>query len=181
MADVFQLYDEQFMSADEKSKVLHAWKKFLESACEKNRFTEALYHHLTLHCSFIAHYDRHGFYDFYFGRIDGDLFRFLDQFDPEKPGISAEYGATYWLDFHRTGADLNRAMRETAGPYLHKLRQRFEETRRQADIGAARQLLARYGLVVAETSSGAQAENDTDKQSRDHAAVQPIQAQLFAE
>jgi hypothetical protein len=181
MADAFQFSDERFMSTDEKSKVLCAWKKFLESGCEKTRFTEALYHHLIQHCCFIAHLDRHNFYDFYFGRIEGDLFRFLNQFDPEKPGISAEYGMTYWLDSHNTGSDLNRAMRETAGPYLRILRQRFEETRRQADIGAARQLLARYGLVVAETSSGAQAENDTDKQSRDHAAVQPIQAQLFAD
>ena len=180
MADAFQFSDERFMSADEKSKVLHAWKRFLESGCEKARFTEALYHHLIQHCSFIAHLDRHNFYDFYFARIEGDLFRFLDQFDPEKPGISAEYGMTYWLDSHNTGSDLNRAMRETAGPYLQKVRQRFKETRRQADIEAARQLLARYDLVVAETRSGAQAANDIEKQPRNHAAVQPIQAQLFA-
>ena len=180
MAD-FQFSDERFMSADEKSKVLCAWKRFLESGCEKTRFTEALYHHLIQHCCFIAHYDRHGFYDFYFGRIEGDLFRFLDQFDPGKPGISAEYGVTYWLDSHHTGSDLNRAMRETAGPYLRILRQQFEEIRRQADIGAARQLLGRYGLVVAEASPGAQAVNNTEKSLRDHVVVQPIQAQLFAE
>jgi hypothetical protein len=181
MANAFQFSDERFLSADEKSKVLHAWKRFLESGCEKTRFTEALYHHLIQHCCFIAHYDRHGFYDFYFGRIEGDLFRFLDQFDPEKPGISAESGMTYWLDSHNTGSDLNRAMRETAGPYLRILRQRFEEIRRQADIGAARQLLARYGLVVTEASPGVQAANDAEKPPRDHAVAEPIQAQLFAE
>lgn len=97
MPEEISFADERFMSAQEKEKVFQAWKRFLKSGCAKTQFTELLYHHLSQHCSFIAHYDRHGFYDFYFGQITAKLFRFLDQFDPQLAGISAEYGATHWL------------------------------------------------------------------------------------
>jgi hypothetical protein len=110
--------DEQFMSADEKRKVLRAWTRFLKSGCAEAQFTKDLYHHLSQHCSFIAHFDRHGFYNFYFDRITPDLFRFFEQFDPQRPGISAEYGTTHWLSEHNTGSGLNHAMREAAEPYL---------------------------------------------------------------
>jgi hypothetical protein len=59
--------DEPFMSAKEKEVVLNAWTRFLKNGCKFQDFTDALYRHLTLHCSFIAHYDRLGFYEFYFG------------------------------------------------------------------------------------------------------------------
>jgi hypothetical protein len=127
-----QFSDEKFMCAAEKKAVLRAWIRFLESGCKKNQFTEALYHHLIQHCSFIAHYDRHGYYGVYFERLTPDIFRFFDQFDPQKPGVSAEYGATYWLSVGATGTDLNAAMREAAGPYLDGLRRHFEEVQRQA-------------------------------------------------
>jgi hypothetical protein len=118
MLDDPQFSDERFMSAEQKRKVLRTWKRFLNNGCAKSQFTEGLYHHLTQHCSFIAHFDRLGFYNFYFERITSDLFRFFDQFDPQKPGISAEYGTTHWLSAHHTGGDLNHAMREAAGPCL---------------------------------------------------------------
>ena len=56
-----QLHDSKFMSAAEKSKVLKHWEMFLSSGLEKDKFTKALYEHLINHCSFIAHYDIHGF------------------------------------------------------------------------------------------------------------------------
>jgi hypothetical protein len=58
--------DEPFMSGKEKEVVLNAWTRFLKNGCKFHDFTDALYRHLTLHCSFIAHYDRRGFYEFYF-------------------------------------------------------------------------------------------------------------------
>jgi hypothetical protein len=70
--------DETYMKAEEKVNVLRAWKRFLNSGCAKSQFTEALCHHLSQHCSFIAHFDRHGFYSFYFDRITPGLFRFFD-------------------------------------------------------------------------------------------------------
>jgi hypothetical protein len=150
--------DEKFMSAAEKRLVLSAWKTFLKYGCRKDQFTERLYHHLIYHCSFIAHYDRHGFYGFYFETPSPSTHRFLDQFDPAKPGISAEYGNTFWL-YRSTGCDLSEAMREAAAPYLSKLRFQFASLEQQRDLSIAIALAAKHGkqLVDADVSgTGAQ-------------------------
>ncbi len=181
MPEEISFADERFMSAQEKDKVLQAWKRFLKSGCAKAQFTELLYHHLSQHCSFIAHYDRHGFYEVYFGRVTAQLFRFFDQFDPQLPGITAEYGTTHWLSEFNTGADLNQAMRTAAGPYLEALRQRFREEQRQHEITAANSILARYGLRAV---PGAAATNDTPVTQaaiRETHSVAPIQPRLFGE
>lgn len=172
--------DEHFMTAAEKEKVLRAWIRFLKSGCARTQFTEALYQHLSLHCSFIAHFDRNGFYNFYFERITPQLFRFFDQFDPEKPGISAELGSDGWLSPHHTGADLSQAMREAARPYLAVLRQRFGETRRQRDISSATAILATYGLAVtaATPMAGTEGQVNISKAPVPRNAVQP---QLFTD
>ena len=172
--------DQHFMTAAEKEKVLRAWIRFLKSVCAKTQFTEALYQHLSLHCSFIAHFDRNGFYNFYFERITPDLFRFFDQFDPEKPGISAEFRSDGWLSPHNTGADLNRAMREAARPYLAALRQRFGETRRQRDISTARALLAAHGLTAVAAPTMAEAEGQANI-SKAPVPRTPVQPQLFTD
>ena len=54
-------------------------------------FTKRLYEHLHLHCSFIAHYNRLGFYAEYFERGE-DTARFLSQFDSRGDCRSVEYG-----------------------------------------------------------------------------------------
>jgi len=71
--------DAEFMSAKEKELVLKQWKSFLKalSTCDfgaqqgadygyfpaqlDKPFTDRLYKHLSLHCGFIAHYNRLGF------------------------------------------------------------------------------------------------------------------------
>jgi hypothetical protein len=177
-----QFADEKFMCATEKKKVLRAWIRFLESGCKKNQFTEALYHHLIQRCSFIAHYDRHGYYGVYFERLTPDIFRFFDQFDPQKPGFSAEYGATYWLSVGATGADLNAAMRDAAGPYLEGLRRHFEEVQRQAEIAAATRLLAKHGLTAMQASSSIALESSpVVLPSRKIATADPVEPQLFTD
>ncbi|HET6843516.1 MAG TPA: hypothetical protein VFK06_17825 [Candidatus Angelobacter sp.] len=181
MSDTTEFSDERFMSAAEKKNVLRAWIRFLKSKCARSQFTEPLYHHLVQHCSFIAHFDRHGFYSFYFDRITPALFRLLDQFDVRLPGSSAEYGSTYWLSDSATGADLNRAMREAAAPYLAGLRLGFEEMGRQSDISAATLVLARYGLTVAPaTISQPVGDATVDTNRRGHSG-QPIQPLLFGD
>ena len=144
-----QFRDEEFLSASEKRLILNAWITFLRHGCLLEHFSQRLYDHLYLHCSFIAHYDRHGFYDFYFSKPNERTARFLDQFDPDKPGISAELGAAFWLN-HATGADLNQAMREVAGPYIAKLRHVFSEKERQADLAVASRLAAKYGKQLSD-------------------------------
>lgn len=171
--------EERFLSAAQKRKILEAWKCFLKSGCGKTQFTADLYDHLSQHCSFIAHFDRHGFYAFYFERITPELFRFFDQFDPALPGLSAEYNTTHWLSEHNTGADLNDAMRETAGPYLDALRQRFEEDRRQGEINAANKILSRYGLTAVPAAAPPVPAAMASHEPQTNSHPIPIQPQLF--
>lgn len=104
--------DVQFMSADEKMRVLKAWKRFLKGGCKFSQFTKALYNHLIQHCSFIAHYNRAGFYSTYFCDNEGDntteATKFFSQFDRRGPCLSVENGNNGWL--FGEYADINEAM-----------------------------------------------------------------------
>jgi len=105
-----QFTDAEFMSAAQKRNVLRAWLRFVKSGFEQRWFTRALYEHLISHCSFIAHYNRGGFYDTYFQQPDATQ-RFLDQFDRSKGCQSVEYGGAWWLGDERNGyRDINQAM-----------------------------------------------------------------------
>jgi hypothetical protein len=86
----------RFMTAEEKGKVLKDWQRFIESDFSMAKFTKSLYDHLIQHCSFIAHYNRHGFYSSYFEDPE-DTMRFLKQFDKDFACKSVEYGMDYWL------------------------------------------------------------------------------------
>jgi hypothetical protein len=117
-----QFTDAKFMSAAEKHRVLKAWVRFARSGFEQRWFTQALYHHLIQHCSFIAHFNRGGFYDTYFAEPAATQ-QFLDQFDRAKGCQSVEYGGTHWLgspgsDYH----DLNSAMVDAIQGLLPGLR-----------------------------------------------------------
>src|SRR5208283_503762 len=57
----------KFLSADEKRKILKRWTAFVKNGFQWHLFTDAVYHHLSLHCGYIAHFDRHGFYTTYWG------------------------------------------------------------------------------------------------------------------
>lgn len=140
-----QFHDSKFMSAAEKSKVLKNWEMFLKSGLEKDKFTPALYHHLINHCSFIAHYDIHGFYATYFENGD-DTLAFLSQFDT-RDGISRsiEYGMTYWLtddDYY----DINTEMCRIAFRYIPALELRARNDQRHADLAHAEALLKKHGM-----------------------------------
>ena len=140
-----QLHDSKFMSAAEKSKVLKHWEMFLRGGLEKRYFTEALYKHLINHCSFIAHYDIHGFYATYFESGD-DTLHFLSQFDTRQ-GIprSIEYGMTYWLtdeDYY----DVNTEMCRIAWRYIPALELKARNDQRHSDMADAELLLKKHGM-----------------------------------
>ena len=100
--------DVEFMTAKEKELVLKQWITFLKYGCRWEHFTDRLYQHLIMHCAFIAHYNRHGFYDEYFTSVNGRR-KFFAQFDLNQGGRSAEYGDILW----RTRGDyedINMAM-----------------------------------------------------------------------
>jgi hypothetical protein len=136
------------MTASEKELVLKDWEKFLKNGFAWERFTDRLYKHLINNCSFIAHYDRAGFYGTYFQSGD-DKVHFLRQFDMRRAGPngippSIEYGMTYWVD-HDYG-DINRAMIQVAGKYISGLETLAKQEQREADIALADKLLKKHGI-----------------------------------
>lgn len=104
--------DTKFMTAKDKELTLKAWRTFLKYGLQRKNFTKRLYHHLIQHCSFIAHYNIHGFYNHYFTNPN-KIKDFIGQFDT---GGAVEYGgAKRWLkgDYE----DINHAMCEATEPY----------------------------------------------------------------
>ena len=145
----FEFKDVRFLSAREKAQVVKQWETFLKYGCKKEHFTKLLYNHLIQHCSFIAHYDIHGFYATYFENGD-DTVRFLSQFD-DSNGIpkSVEYHMTYWLTDEEY-YDINSEMIRIAGKYIPVLIKRAKALQKSADIAGARALLAKHGLKLPE-------------------------------
>ena len=135
--------DGEFMSGRDKQSVLVAWIRFLKGGLRRADFIQRLYVHLSLHCSFIAHYSRAGFYAEYFERGE-DTARFLSQFDKRGECRSVEYGGTWWLQGEY--ADLNGAMVEEAAVFIPALVESARAARRAADIAEAQRLLAKHGL-----------------------------------
>ena len=100
----YQFKDVEFMTVKDKQLVINNWIKFLkqlaidtgEEQLDKHGnqvpilfkyFTRRLYEHLSLHCSFIAHYNRYGFFDTYFNEPK-DTQLFLSQFLNSSMDIS---------------------------------------------------------------------------------------------
>jgi len=135
--------DVQFMSAREKELVLAQWKRFMERGFGFEHFTDRIYKHLTLHCSFIAHFDRNGFYSTYFENPEATI-RFLNQFDSDNGLRSAEYGSTWWLEGDY--ADINRAMCEVVDAIKGRLYSELTQKVRGRDLAIASQLLAKHGI-----------------------------------
>lgn len=143
------MHDVEFMTADEKRKVLKQWELFLQSGLKKEKFTKSLYTHLIMHCSFIAHYSIHGFYATYFENGDAIMI-FLSQFDGRN-GIpkSVEYGMHYWYT-REEHHDINSEMVRIASKYVPVLLQQAQNRQKEADIAQARALLAKHRITLNE-------------------------------
>ena len=133
--------DTKFMTAKDKELTLKAWRTFLKHGCQRKHFTKRLYHHLIQHCSFIAHYSIHGFYDHYF--TDPNKTKdFIGQFDT---GQSVEYGgARWWL----TGdyEDINRAMREAVELHKADIYAECSSAELTRDMGIITGLMAKHKI-----------------------------------
>jgi hypothetical protein len=106
--------DTKFLSAAEKKNVLKQWTAFIKGGFKWDQFHKALYNHLIQHCSFIAHYNRLGFWEYYFASGQEPLRHFLKMFG-QPPYLSAEMGMDYWYTDREYG-DLSRAMVEVFKP-----------------------------------------------------------------
>lgn len=113
--------DTQFITAKEKELTLKSWQRFIKSSFDKKHFTNRLYEHLHLHCSFIAHFNQQGFYNTYF-EDPKQTIKFMKQFDKDHGCISVEYSSTHWLNSApEEYSDINTAMIESLEPYKTKL------------------------------------------------------------
>ena len=137
----------EFMTAREKELALKHWEKFLKQGLQKHHFTKRLYHHLYLHCGFIAHYDLSGFYSTYF-EAGQDTERFFKHFciqSAQNHGANIDYG------------DLNTAMRAVYRQYQNTIEKQAEDNiarvitlldecieRAKTDLGFAKTFLGKF-------------------------------------
>jgi len=140
-----ELKDSEFMTVEEKKIVLKQWRKFLEGGMVEKDFSKKLYHHLSYHCSFIAHYDQYGFYRTYFDNPEQSI-RFLKQFDKDFGCVSVEYGKTWWVDGEYE--DINSEMCKIADEYKTGLYRKLESNARSGDIEMAKALLRKHRISV---------------------------------
>ncbi len=147
--DTSHFTDAQYMTAPQKRRILGDGVRFFETRMDSKRFTKRLYQHLTLHCEFIANFNRRCFYETYFADPEA-LQRFLDQFDRSKGCVSTEYGMTYWIrdgnDVSQQYYDLNNALVDAITDMLPALRDQARQRAvdsAQEEAKAAEQKLAR--------------------------------------
>jgi hypothetical protein len=134
--------DVPFMSALDKEKVLKAFKRFVKSGFAWTSFSKALYEHLYLHCGFIAHYDRNGFWDYHFyyfsrsgewndERFQEFLIAFIDREAEYKFGdrfcVRSRIGGTGAAisSYNRDYLDINLAMSDVV---KERLENRFNKS-----------------------------------------------------
>ena len=138
--------DAQFMTAKVKESVLRQWIRFVKNGFKWSDFSEALYKHLSLHCSFIAHYNRAGFFATYFERPETTA-RFLSQFDKDFGCRGVETGGYYWIRYPEFD-DLNSAMCDAIEPYKRAIYLLCESKEKQIDLAAAKALMEKHGVQL---------------------------------
>jgi hypothetical protein len=140
--------DAQFMTAKEKESVLSQWIRFIKNGFKEGDFCEALYKHLSLHCSFIAHFNKAGFFATYFKRPEMTA-KFLSQFDRDKGCKSVEYGGTSWIKYPEFD-DLNFAMCNAIEPYKRAIYLLCKSFEKEKDLAIAKSLFEKHGIPVPE-------------------------------
>ena len=149
--------DVKFMSAEEKSKVLKQWKRFISTLANAigndkgstalfDCFTDRLYKHLHLHCSFIAHYDRQGYFESYFADSENTI-RFIKQFDSDFGCVSFEYGGNYWLT-SEDYRDINEAMCRVVNEHKAGIYEKAGKLIVERDLIEAKRLAEKCGYKV---------------------------------
>lgn len=123
--------DAQFLTAVQKEKIVKNFKSFLKNHMSLTTFTDALYKHFSLHCGFIAHYNRMGFYDTYFTSPEGKttFYRALVM-NHEMPDY----------------ADVNKVLKFMLKEYMDSQVDALVKEARDRDVAEAKRLLAKHGM-----------------------------------
>lgn len=137
-ADDYDFKDVEFMTAEEKRKVIRNFKKMIEKR-DMGIMTERTYNHLHLHCGDIAHYNIHGYratYEWPHGFKD-----FIKLFENMKNGYS-----NYLL--HGDYGDINKAMVEIVEYHKEQIYKEIEEYEKKQEINTLKILAKKHGLRI---------------------------------
>ena len=135
--------DSEFMTAREKDLVLSQWKRFVERGFSFEHFTDRIYKHLSLHCSFIAHFNRSGFFSTYLRKPRSH--NQVPQPVRQRPRLPVcGIRGNWWLQGEY--ADINTAMCNVVEANKLRLYEELERKVRGRDLAIASQLLAKHGV-----------------------------------
>lgn len=133
--DLIEFADVEFMTAKQKDNAYKCFKKVIDnrniSYMDKN-----LYTHLHVHCSFIAHYDIHGFKATYSG-YDG-FTRFVNHF------MKLEYYVTDYPDYR----DVNLAIVKYVKENYNEVIKEMKEQEKEADLAILKAISQKYNIKV---------------------------------
>lgn len=134
--------DAKFMSAKEKKK---AWKNFKQiiDARDISLLKKTLYNHCHLHCSFIAHYDQHGFIAEYSGR---DFRRFVQNFDENSKQNKYSCLVKFWK-YNDDYRDLNEMMVDYCTIHAPQIYAEMDEQEKQGEIALLKVLAEKHGFA----------------------------------
>lgn len=126
-----------FMTALEKTRVQKQYKNLLKAVDKREvkptQFPKSLYEHLHLHCGFIAHFSRHGFYQTYFVR-PADTKEFLDTMMLCSHSGSNEY------------RDINQALQNETIKKAPDINKKMDDAIKYRDIALAKALFKKHGV-----------------------------------
>lgn len=125
--------DAQFLTAKEKEKLVKNMKSFLKNDFSITTFTDALYKHFSLHCGFIAHYDRNGFWNTYFTSPEGKV-RWAKAF----------CGYSEMGDY----TDVNKVLKEMIHEHMLLKMGSLRHAAKERDIAQAKDLLKKHGISL---------------------------------
>lgn len=126
-----------------KTKVDNDLKRLVQS--KPDDFTNNLYKYLSLHCEFIAHFDRAGFHATYFTNPEMTV-KFVNQFNPKGNGMSVEYRSDSWLKGEH--ADINEAMRTIMSKYALHIVKNALTWDREMDIREIERLMKKHCILT---------------------------------
>lgn len=130
--------DAEFLTAKEKEHVYKDFVKFVENGFQIEQFTKKLYDHLHLHCGFIAHYDKTGFYANYFKEPE-DTKSFMEHFDRDNRNFN-----NYIL--HGDYEDITTAFCDFIDDVKSSIYERCRNSEKVRDVETAMNLLKKHSV-----------------------------------
>lgn len=156
----------KWLSADEKRKILKQWRTFIAAGFPERLFVSAVYEHLHLHCGYIAHTNRNGYWSEYFcnrefhrhAEEDGIQMRPVPLTFPRWDGFLRQF--TIWGEYD----DLNTAMMSALKAELQLL---VKDILVEAGTHLASDMVRSYELYLQTKKTMSERAADLRKQAED--------------